>query len=424
MHERSLTYDVVVVGGGLAGMAAAAAAQGSGARVALLADGSGTLEMASGCIDLCGADSAGEPVGDPWAGLCACAPGHPYALVGQEYVEAALDAFSSICAETGLPYTPPGRGTNQSFVTALGGLRPSYLVPGTVGLPSPGGSVWVAGFRGLQEFHPHVVASGLGKSLPGARVDRSWAELPLGLQGNDGKVHPAALARRLETDAAYRRNFVRSVTLARPGGAAQDLVLVPAVLGLDSPQTVQNELATALGATVGEVPLPPPSLPGLRLAGRWRKYLQRKQVDIVVGSRAVGAVTGGGRVTAVVAQAAAGMVSYRAGAFVLATGGLIGTGLEAQGFSLREPIFGLPVENPDPANARAWAGRQFLPPGGQPFVRSGIRVDSSLRPQGWENLWVCGRMLAGYDPYAERSGGGVAVSSGWKAGLLAGGATL
>jgi glycerol-3-phosphate dehydrogenase subunit B len=59
---------------------------------------------------------------------------------------------------------------------------------------------------------------------------------------------------------------------------------------------------------------------------------------------------------------------------------------------------------------------------GHAFVKAGIRTDETLRPRGWQNLYVCGKLLAGYDPYAEGSGGGVAVATGWRAGMLAGGA--
>jgi len=134
-------------------------------------------------------------------------------------------------------------------------------------------------------------------------------------------------------------------------------------------------------------------------------------VTLCLGTRVTGARLSGGRVAAVTA----GATEFRAGSFVLATGGLLGQGLVVSHRTVEEPVFGLPVES-----LGCWADESLLPRGGHPFVRAGIRTDEALRPAGLANLHVCGRMLAGYDPYVEASGGGVAIASGWRAGLLAG----
>jgi anaerobic glycerol-3-phosphate dehydrogenase len=49
-----------------------------------------------------------------------------------------------------------------------------------------------------------------------------------------------------------------------------------------------------------------------------------------------------------------------------------------------------------------------------------------LRPKrgaqvAYENLFACGDILGGFDPYRERSGGGVALSTALVAGRLAAG---
>lgn len=66
---------------------------------------------------------------------------------------------------------------------------------------------------------------------------------------------------------------------------------------------------------------------------------------------------------------------------------------------------------------------------GQPFSRFGIRVNNLLQPVDQkgtplvENLMVVGSNLAGCNYPVEKCGGGVAVSTGYKAGRLAGGMT-
>jgi len=259
----------------------------------------------------------------------------------------------------------------------------------------------------MRDFHPGIVAAGLERALPGTPVKWGWVELPQGA----GDLHPVALARRLEKPV-FRAEVGDRLTQAKSGADAS-LVLLPAVLGIENSAAVVGDLSKAVGAPISEIPLPPPSIPGLRLAHRLRRNLPH--VECLLGARVTGHQRDGERVTAV----HAGATELRANAFVLASGGLLGMGLIAEGLHVREPIFGLPVETPDPGDVKLWAAPRLVV---QPFVKVGVRVDRTLRPAGWQNLYVCGRTLAGYDPYTEGCGGGVAIATGWRAGSLAGGA--
>lgn len=397
--------QVLVIGGGLAGMAAALAARQAGATVAVVSEGAGVLELASGCIDRLAVPERSLP------------PEHPYRLIGMAAVDEELAAFQKAMEAAGYPLAADGPGAGGSYViTALGSRRRTHLVAPGMAAPPPGEPLWVVGFRGLRDFHPAVVAAGLRRSDPAADV--AWGEVEL--PGAPEDVHPVALARQLE-DEAYRRQVIERVAAVRPqgrGGAA----LLPAVLGLSGAAAVRRALAEGLGMRVVEVLLPPPSVPGLRLADALRRAVQQAGVDLAIGARAVEARREGGRVRHVVTRGPGGRITYEAEAYVLATGGLMGNGLTAEGRSVREPLFDLPVSAPD----GEWADPRFLPAEGHPFVRVGVAVDGRLRPPGYTNLFVCGRALAGYDPYAEGSGGGVAVATGGAAGreaarLVAGG---
>ena len=476
--------QVLVIGGGLAGMTAALAARRTGARVTLVAEGAGVLELASGCIDRLAVPSDVLP------------PEHPYRLLGMEAVDRELAVFQEELSRVGWPLSP-----GVGVITALGARRPTYLVAPGMAAPPPDASVRVVGFRGLRDFDPSVVAAGLGNA------SWCWVDLP----GSPEEIHPVALARLLE-DENYRAEVITAVRTAlsqsrkaaapltgsvslesgesefpangagalegsgsqfpasgarapqkggsefptsgvraserggseptasgasapergapespateagAPRGAdlQPEWVLFPAVLGLAGASRVQQAIAEAIGMPVAEVLLPPPSVPGLRLAEFLRRAVQLAGVDLALNSRAVRAQVKDGRVVAVVCEGPGGRVRYEAEAYVLATGGLLGNGLMADGLQVTEPLFGLPVTTPQPGEPSAWADASFLPEGGHPFVRVGVAVNDELRPEGFANLFVCGRTLAGYDPYAEGSGGGVAVATGGVAGRRAG----
>jgi glycerol-3-phosphate dehydrogenase subunit B len=61
--------DVVVVGGGLAGLMAALAAAESGAQVRLISHKKSTLRQASGLVDVLGAVDGDAPIADPFAAV-------------------------------------------------------------------------------------------------------------------------------------------------------------------------------------------------------------------------------------------------------------------------------------------------------------------------------------------------------------------
>src|SRR5262249_46467898 len=114
--------------------------------------------------------------------------------------------------------------------------------------------------------------------------------------------------------------------------------------------------------------------------------------------------------------------SYAARAFVLATGGISAGGVAMDSrWNVRETALGLPLANvPGPGEPR-FESDYFGP---QPLSRVGVAVDDRLRPvdadgnRTADNVFVAGATLAGAEPWREKSGDGVSLATGHRAGEL------
>jgi glycerol-3-phosphate dehydrogenase subunit B len=173
----------------------------------------------------------------------------------------------------------------------------------------------------------------------------------------------------------------------------------PAVLGLDEPEMVQNELSDRLGVPVFEIPTLPPSVPGTRLFNRLRRHLLDNGVRLQIGHPVVRGIIEQGQVRGVEVAAAGKPTRFYADAVILATGGLYGGGLLSDDRGrVWEPVFDLPVDaNPDRAT---WFADSMLAVSGHTVGRFGVRVNAAMQPIGNDgapiarSLYVAGHILA------------------------------
>src|SRR5947209_1142768 len=96
MTDATRTYDVVVIGAGVAGLTAATRLAERGARVCAIAKGVGSTHLAPGTVDVLGYRP--ERVEEPAAALASFVeahPEHPYALIGTDALSAALAWFAA-----------------------------------------------------------------------------------------------------------------------------------------------------------------------------------------------------------------------------------------------------------------------------------------------------------------------------------------
>ncbi|MGB9700350.1 MAG: anaerobic glycerol-3-phosphate dehydrogenase subunit GlpB [Thermodesulfobacteriota bacterium] len=416
-------YDVIVIGAGLAGLMAAEVAQRRGARVLVLARGMGSLPLTTACLDALGyfPPTSGEIVKSPLATLpqlIAEYPHHPYALVGLSKVEEAFSYFQKLTQKIGLPYCG---SLNSNFLlpTPLGTFRPTCLVPETMSagdltLPGP---VLLLGFSGLKDFSPYLAAATLNQLKEQQKIAAQFrVEIIEKINGGGSSLHIAAAF----DQESFRKDLIKSIKMRlKP---AERLGL-PAVMGLHSSSEALADLQDQLQTKVFEIPLPPPSVPGLRLQSKLRNHLQSSGGRLLIGLAALLPQKEGEYLSGFALGSSKYSPSYTAASFVLATGKFVGGGLEATAEKIEETLLHLPLSYPE--QRREWFNRKLLGLTGQPFNSIGIAVNENLQPVNaggkviYKNLFAAGGIIGHSDSMTEKSGGGIALATGYLAGELA-----
>jgi glycerol-3-phosphate dehydrogenase subunit B len=263
----------------------------------------------------------------------------------------------------------------------------------------------VVGIRGFKDFQGDTVSLHLGCRGVAVSLPR------YGLEG----LTALALARLMD-EARFRESFGEAI---RHQMAGERAIGLPAVLGLKNPAAVLKTLEAITGARVFEIPMLPPSIPGLRIFHRFREALIARGATFLLGHAVVGAVVKGGRCEGIVVRNAPLETTYRAERYLLAAGRFLGGGLVADMERVREPLFGLPVHQP--ASRGAWFRERFFQPEAHPIHSAGILTDERFRPldpQGTvvlENLRVAGSMLAHHHATDEHSREGIDIATGFRA---------
>lgn len=414
-----MTYDVIVIGIGLAGLTAGVRLAQAGRRVLMLAKGVGGTHLGGGTIDVLGyGDGLIERPAAALPDFLAARPDHPYARTGLSVLRAAAAWFLRTQEAGGYPFAGSVED-NHLLPTAAGAVKPSALVPRSMtgGDLRSGGQVVIVGFRNLKDFYPALLSDNLTHATLPGRAGVSARPIlvdPPGLAG-EADLSPLDLARAFDRPD-FRATLAADVrSQLRPG----ERVGFPAVIGLRDPLAAWQDLQARVGAPVFEIPTLPPSIPGMRIFERLDRALRAAGARVHIGFPVIEAHVARGRCTGVTTGGAARPLTWRAQHVVLAAGGIASGGIVAESDgTVREAVFGLPLSGlPAPETPR------FLPGyfDRHPFNRVGLVVDDSLRPLDGEghpaiiNVRAAGAMLAHAEPWREQSGDGISLATGYRA---------
>ncbi len=438
----SLKKHVVVVGMGMAGLMAACGARAKGHRVTLLGTGAGALSIGGACVDVLGYMRHNDGVravrNNPVEASAHLPTSHPYRLLGKEAVHEGLEALQEIVHGQGLTLhcgaqaaeTYDAHAHNVLVPTMMGTLKPTYLCSashhahnllGASRSPDEASRIAVITVDAIRDCHPALVVQGLQQYALFKQAHFTTASIPW----PKGKAHrplsPLDVARFVDTEAGRTWLVAELLLLAHD----VDAILIPPILGVR--ESAWHSVQERLQRPVVEMVTMPPGVGGLRVFTALMRSLRQggHESDVHVVENATvthaemeGEGTQGRRCTALLAKGEGPVRRYVADAFIVATGGILGGGIVTEPGKAHERIFRLPIDAP--ADPQEWSADGIF--GTHPFASMGLSVNERFVPvdaQGREllsNVHFAGRILGAYDYVTEKSGNGVAATTGWHVG--------
>lgn len=417
-YDPRHVFDVMVIGSGISGMAASLFSVNRKLSTVQAGSAGGTL-FTSGLLDLIGVYPLEEKRlwKNPWEALDAMrADGsrHPYTRIGNNRISDAFNELIEFLGSVGMRFRCGG-DRNLEVITSMGTVKDTYCVPESmwhcVDAYEEKAPCLFVDFRGLKEFSARQISSALRGTWPATRT------LRVTFPGTEGRneVHAAHLARALEM-AGVREALAEAI---RPEIGDAQYVGFPAVLGIKRTPAIIEHLGKLLGAPVFEIPMMPASVPGFRLKELFDTELPRRGLLRLIDKRveSVNRTDNGNFLLAIGGNDETVLIQARA--VVLATGRFMGKGLISDRKGIYEPIFNLPLHQPE--GRLAWHHKEFLHPGGHPVNRAGVEVDDCFRPVDAAgavvhgNLFAAGSILAHQDWMRMKCGSGLAIATAYAA---------
>ena len=288
------------------------------------------------------------------------------------------------------------------------------------------GTALVVGLEGNVDFNAEAAAQSYNKYQKQLGFKETYYSVVMHLDGLKGrhKLSDSELADYLDTPEGVQELSEKLAEFCANNRQKFDKILLPPVLGFVNYHAAVEKLKADLGCGIGEVMTFGNPVVGYRMTRAIYRGLEDSGITLLRGGRVDSVSVSDGQVTAdctlgLTDQLHSGMkVKLQSSALVLATGGFLGGGMEAR---RRDIWLNLLEENLGEVTAEQ-LNRNPVYGAGQDALRLGASVheDLSVKNEKFEGrVFACGDFLAGHNSASERSGAGVAASTGWLAGMNA-----
>ncbi len=439
----NLEPDVLVIGGGLAGLVAGITAAQNGSDTIVTRKGQGATADSSGAVDISGyIQGGGTPFISPMEGLIAYSsllPFHPYTTVGiqdvgahfnadylVETVRHSLNWLKEILKDT--PAEPVGEiTTNRTALTVIGTWKPTCLIQRTMyseRIHDEDEVLLFAGIRGMPSFNPSAAAKSMINLVMSSGVGpRKVAHTLLNVSSicthpNLSTMEVARMIDRPEILDEFTKVLGEQVQKSN-----STVVALPPILGIRNPAKIKAHLEREIGIEVFELLGFPPSVPGFRLQRSLEDALRKAGGRLLVGHEAISFEKDNGRITSIQLNSPRRTVRAIPKSTVLATGKFVGGGIKGDMNGLTERVFGIPVLDGERIPSYNLKPQRFtrriaISNQGHPLFECGIGFDSEFRPLAAggtpfaSNLYAAGSVLGGFNYLVEKSGLGVALTTG------------
>lgn len=413
-----MNFDVVIIGGGLAGLICGIQLQQQGKRCVIVNNGQAAMDFSSGSFGL-----LAETNGTKIATFCpeqitGLNQNHPYQILGFEQCVQKIQQFEQ--EFTSSLNLVGSYQCNHWRITPLGGLRPAWLSPTQTPILNwsenfPYRSLVILGIEGYHDFQPEILAQNLKQQPTFAEcvIHSAYLNIPeLDLLRQTGREFRSVhISQRLEQDTNFAA-LVREIKLLAQDAEA---VFLPACFGLDN-NTFFTRLQDACHKPLFEMPTLPPSLLGMRQRKTLQRHFESLGGVVINGDKAQKAeFDKNGKILRIFTRLHSEN-GLSATHFVLASGGFFSGGLNASFEQICDPIFDADIQGIDDFNAHnrlTWTNSRFSAK--QPYQSAGVIINAQcqVRKKGQylSNLYAAGSIIGGYDGIAEGSGSGVAIIS-------------
>lgn len=403
-----MRFDVIIIGGGLAGLTCGLRLQKNGKKCAIISAGQSAMHFSSGTFDLLGRLPDGTEVENPSAAITSLGKDHPYTVLGSEKVMKYAKEAPAFLESCGLKVS--GSAEKNSWrITPTGERKPSWLTlddftPLASKDEKIGDKALIVNILGYLDFNTKFLADSFERQGTKCRIVSIRLDEMERLRKNPSEMRATNIARVMDRDGVWEK----AAEQIREKLQGEDVIVLPAVFGLKDHEVV-GKLRQACGVKTMFVATMPPSVPGIRSQMTLKTEFEKAGGRFFIGDTVIDAdFDEDGKVKSV-GTANFDDIRIFADDFVLASGSFFSKGLVATPEKVTEPIFGVDLTYME--GRENWFDMNFW--NRQNYISFGAAIDSNLnaaiegRTVG--NLYAIGSLIGGSNTLYEGCGGGIAM---------------